>query len=160
MRILIIAINASRERKSMTSTGLALIRRGAFFDGGIGLGHRRIRSWLIAVLIGIALTSNLIPVTPGAAQADMLPYGPGRGPPPPTALIVFGSRILDQLHQAGFACVSLRDAVEQPQPGIDPEVYAAKRLIPLKVTCDGGRHFFVALPLSSSDSTGEVVALD
>ena len=144
----------------MTSTGFALVRRGAFFDGGIGLGHRRIRSWLIAGLIGMALTSNLIPFLPGAAHADVLPYGPARQPPPPTALIVFGSRILEQLHQAGFTCVGLRDAVEQPQPGVDPEIYAAKHLIPFKVTCDGGTHFFVTLPLSPGDSTGEVIALD
>ena len=108
----------------------------------------------------LALLVALLPVT---VRADVLPPWGGKRPerPPPAPLIlVKGPEILKKIHKAGFDCAGLDDVLEQAQPGVDPATYQARHLMPLLVTCQNGKHFFVTLPLTSEDAGGEVLSLD
>jgi hypothetical protein len=60
----------------------------------------------------------------------------------------------------GFDCAGLNDVLEQPQPGVDPAIYEAQHVMPLKVSCQNGKHFFFALPFTSTDTGGEVLSLN
>lgn len=108
----------------------------------------------------LALIVALLPVT---VRADVLPPWGGKRPDRPTPaplILVKGPAILEKIRKAGFDCAGLRDVLEQPQPGVDPATYEAQHLMPLKVTCQNGKHFFVTLPSTSKDAGGEVLSLD
>ena len=108
----------------------------------------------------LALMTALLPVT---VRADILPPWGGKRPdrPAPAPLIlVKGPEILEKIRKAGFDCAGLNDVLEQAQPGVDPATYEARRLMPLKVTCQNGKRFFVTLPLTSADAGGEILSLD
>ncbi|HKM88067.1 MAG TPA: hypothetical protein VJX48_05640 [Xanthobacteraceae bacterium] len=107
----------------------------------------------------LALMAALLPVT---VRADILPYG-GKRPERPTPaplILVKGPEILEKIHKAGFDCAGLNDVLEQAQPGVDPATYEAQHLMPLMVTCQNGKRFFVTLPFTSEDAGGEVLSLD
>ncbi len=111
-------------------------------------------------VVKLALMAVLLPVT---VRADILPYGGGKRPDRPTPaplILVKGPEILEKIHKAGFDCTGLNDVLEQAQPGVDPATYQAQHLMPLKVTCRNGKHFFVTLPFTSEDAGGEVLSLD
>jgi hypothetical protein len=108
----------------------------------------------------LILIAALLPVT---VRADMIaPWGGRRPerPTPPPLILVKGSEILEKIRKAGFDCGGLNDVLEQAQPGVDPSTYEAQHLMPLKVTCQNGKHFFVTLPFTSEDAGGEVLSLD
>jgi len=108
----------------------------------------------------LALLAALLPVT---VRADILsPWGGKRPdrPPPAPLILVKGPEILEKIHKTGFNCSGLNDVLEQAQPGVDPATYQAQHLMPLKVTCQNGKHFFVTLPFTSEDTGGEVLSLD
>lgn len=108
----------------------------------------------------LALMAALLPVT---VRADVLPPWGGKRlerPTPPPLILVKGPEILEKIRKAGFDCAGLNDVLEQAQPGIDPATYNAQHLVPLKVTCQNGKHFFVTLPFTSEDAGGEVFSLD
>lgn len=108
----------------------------------------------------VALLVALLPVT---ARADVLPPWGGKRPDRPTPaplILVKGPEILEKIHKAGFDCAGLNDVLEQAQPGVDPATYKARHLMPLMVTCQNGKRFFVTLPFTSEDAGGEVLSLD
>ena len=102
----------------------------------------------------------LLPVT---VRADVIsPWG-GKRPERPTPvplILVKGPEILEKIRKAGFDCAGLRDVLEQSQPGVDPATYQAQHLMPLMVTCQNEKHFFVTLPFASEDAGGKVLSLD
>lgn len=108
----------------------------------------------------LALMAALLPVS---VRADMLPPWGGKRPERPTPaplILVKGPEILERIHKAGFDCAGLNDVLEQAQPSIDPATYKAQHLMPLMVTCQNGKRFFVTLPFTSEDAGGEVLSLD
>lgn len=115
----------------------------------------------VSSIAKLALMAALLPVT---VRADIIPPWGGKRPerptPPPPLILVKGPEILEKIRKAGFDCAGLNDVLEQPQPGVDPATYEAQHLMPLKVTCQNGKHFFVTLPFTSKDAGGEVLSLD
>ena len=107
----------------------------------------------------LALMAALLPVT---VRADVIPPWGGKRPErsTPIPILVRGPEILEKIRKAGFDCTGPRDVLEQAQPGVDPATYQAQHLMPLKVTCENGKHFFVTLPFTSKDAGGEVLSLD
>lgn len=108
----------------------------------------------------LALMAALLPVT---VRADILPPWGGKRPERPTPaplILVKGPAILEKIHKAGFDCAGLNDVLEHAQPGVDPATYEAQHLMPLMVTCQNGKRFFVTLPFTSEDAGGEVLSLD
>jgi hypothetical protein len=106
----------------------------------------------------LILLAALLPVT---AQADIIGPGSGsrRAKPPPLILVV-GPKVLDEIHKAGFDCAALKDVVEEARPGDNPGAYVDQHLIPLMVTCQNGKKFFVTLPYKAEDPGGAVLPLD
>jgi hypothetical protein len=108
----------------------------------------------------LILIAALLPVT---VRADVIPPWGGKRPErptPPPLILVKGPEILEKIRKAGFDCPGLSDVLEQAQPGVDPATYEVQHLMPLKVTCQNGKHFFVTLPFTSEAAGGEVLSLD
>jgi hypothetical protein len=110
-------------------------------------------------VVKFVLIAVLLPIT---VRADVIPPWGGTRPQPPTPplILVRGGEILAKIRRAGFDCTELTDVLEQAQPGVDPATYQAQHLMPLKVTCQNGKHFFVTLPFTSGEAGGEVLSLD
>jgi len=111
----------------------------------------------------VAKLSLMAMLLPAAVRADVIPPWGGKRPDRPTPaplILVKGPEIMEKIHRAGFSCTGLNDVLEQAQPGVDPATYQAQHLMPLKITCQNGKHFFVTLPLTSEGAGGEVLSLD
>jgi len=106
----------------------------------------------------LLLLPALLPVT---AHADIIgPNGGSQRPQPPPLIFVVGPKVMEEIHKAGFDCPLLEDVVEKARPGDNPGTYVDLHLIPLTVTCQNGKKFFVTLPYKAEDPGGSVLPLD